>query len=69
MSFYYKPYVPVAKRREKALKKMAKLKKKGVDVQPVEIQGRKISKTFCHKISFVQLQNSVRRSFRKRCRI
>lgn len=46
MSFYYKPYVPVAKRREKALKKMAKLKKKGVDIQPVEIQGRKISKTF-----------------------
>lgn len=46
MSFYYKPYVPVAKRREKALKQMEKLKKKGVDVQPVDIQGRKITKTF-----------------------
>lgn len=46
MSFYYKPYVSVAMRREKASKKMAKLKKQGVDIQPVAIQGRKISKTF-----------------------
>lgn len=46
MSFNYKPYVPVAKRRAKALKQMEKLKKKGVDVKPIEIQGRKITKTF-----------------------
>ena len=46
MSFYYKRYVPVRKRREKALKKMAQLEKKGVKVQPVVVEGRKISKTF-----------------------
>lgn len=48
MSFYYdwKPYVPVAVRRARAAKKMEKLRKKGLDVQPVEITGRKIARTF-----------------------
>ena len=40
------PYVPVAARRRQALKKMDALRKKGVDIQPVEIEGRKIAKSF-----------------------
>lgn len=40
------PYVSVAKRREKAAKEIAKLVKKGLKVEPVEVQGRKITRTF-----------------------
>ena len=40
------PYVPVAQRRAKALAKMEKLRKKGVNVQPVRIDGRTIARTF-----------------------
>ena len=40
------PYVPVAKRRAKAKKKIEKLRKKGMDIQPVDIEGRKIARTF-----------------------
>ena len=43
------PYVPVAKRREKAAKKMQQLKKKGQSIQPIEIQGRTIARTFWGK--------------------
>ncbi len=45
------PYVPVAQRRAKALKQMAKLKKKGLNVQPVELsgRGRKIATSFWGK--------------------
>jgi uncharacterized Zn finger protein len=48
MAWYYgfRPYVPVAVRRQRAMKKMESLRKKGVDVQPIEIDGRKIAKTF-----------------------
>jgi uncharacterized Zn finger protein len=49
MSWYeydWKPYVPVAERRRKALRKMESLRKKGADIQPVEIDGRKIAKSF-----------------------
>jgi uncharacterized Zn finger protein len=49
MSWYsheWRPYVSVAERRRKALKKMEALRKKGVDIQPVEINGRKIAKSF-----------------------
>ena len=49
MSWYeygWKPYVPVAERRRKALRKMESLRKKGVDIQPVEINGRIIAKSF-----------------------
>ena len=42
----WRPYVSVAERRRKAAKKMDALRKKGVDVQPVEIAGRKIAKSF-----------------------
>jgi uncharacterized Zn finger protein len=42
----WRPYVSVAERRRKAAKKMAALRKKGINIQPVEIEGRKIAKTF-----------------------
>ena len=48
MGWYYgwRPYVRVAVRRARALKKMKKLRKKGLHIQPVEIEGRKIARTF-----------------------
>jgi uncharacterized Zn finger protein len=48
MSWYggFRPYVPVGVRRARALKKMEKLRKKGRDIKPVQIQGRKITHTF-----------------------
>lgn len=48
MSWYggFRPYVPVAVRRARALKKMEKLRKKGLDIKPVQIDGRKITHTF-----------------------
>ncbi|MEE9311009.1 MAG: hypothetical protein V3V10_01230, partial [Planctomycetota bacterium] len=51
MGYYgsWDPYVPVAVRRAKALVKMDKLREKGLDVQPIEIQGRIIAKTFWGK--------------------
>lgn len=42
-------YVPVAKRRANAAKKIAKLAKKGQNIQPIEIQGRTIARTFWGK--------------------
>jgi len=47
MRYYgFRPYVPVAKRRARARREMKKLRKKGVAVQPVEIDGRTIARTF-----------------------
>src|SRR4051794_22166158 len=47
MSFYeYGPYVSVAAKREKALRHVAKLRKKGQTIRPVAIEGRAISKSF-----------------------
>lgn len=40
------PYVPVAERRRRAAKKVAKMKKSGRDISPVEIAGRNIATTF-----------------------
>jgi len=63
----WRPYVPVAVRRAQALKKMEKLRKKGLDVQPVEIEGRKIARTFwgeawCdHLESFSDYENRLPR--------
>lgn len=45
----WSPYVPVAKRRAAAAKKMQQLKKKGHNIQPIEIQGRTIAHTFWGK--------------------
>jgi len=47
--FGWKPYVPVAERRRKALKKMHSLRKKGRSISPVSIDGRAIVKTFWGK--------------------
>jgi uncharacterized Zn finger protein len=50
MSWYeWRPYVPVAQRRHKALQKLNKLKKTGQSVAPVTIEGRTIAKSFWGK--------------------
>lgn len=47
MSYYgFGPYVSVAKRRAKAAREMDKLKRKGFAIHPIEIEKRKITKTF-----------------------
>ncbi len=47
MSDYdWRPYVPVAQRRQRAARKLSKLRKSGRDVAPIEIEGRKIARTF-----------------------
>ena len=68
MAWYgWKPYVSVAKRRQQAGRKMAALRKKGVDIQPIEIEGQKIAKTFwgeawCdHLESFSDFENRLPR--------
>ena len=61
------PYVPVAERRRRATRKMESLRKKGIDIQPVVIEGRKIAKTFwgeawCnHLESFSDYENRLPR--------
>ena len=65
--YYWKPYVSVAERRRRAARKMDSLRKKGVDVQPVVIDGRKIAKSFwgeawCgHLESFSDFENRLPR--------
>ncbi len=49
MSYGWGRYVPVAERRAKSLKKVNQLKKKGQDIQPVNIKGNVIAKTFWGK--------------------
>ena len=50
MSYYgFRPYVPVAKRRMLAARKLEKLNKKGHIVSPVVIQGRTIARNFWGK--------------------
>jgi hypothetical protein len=50
MSYYgWAPYVPVAVRRAKAQKQLEKKKKKGLNVQPVQLTGRKIADSFWGK--------------------
>ena len=47
MSYHeWRPYVPVAERRRKAEKQLAKLKMKGHTIDPVKIEGRTIAKSF-----------------------
>ena len=47
MGFYgFRPYVPVAARRQQAQKEMTKLKKQGRAVSPIVIEGRKIAMSF-----------------------
>jgi len=47
--FAWRPYVPVAKRRQQAAQKLAKMKKQGRTVAPVVIEGRTIAKSFWGK--------------------
>ena len=68
MSFYsWRPYVSVAERRAKARKAMDKLRKKGKDIQPIELDGRKIAASFwgkgwCdHLESFSDFENRLPR--------
>jgi len=42
-------YVPVAKRREQARKRLEKMKKQGIAVQPVRLSGRRIAASFWGK--------------------
>ena len=49
MAFYdygWRPYVPVAERRRKALREMEKRRKKGHAISPVTVEGRTIARTF-----------------------
>ncbi len=68
MSFYgWRPYVPVAQRRAKAQKKMEMLRKQGKNIQPVEVEGRTIARSFwgkawCeHLESFSDFENRLPR--------
>jgi uncharacterized Zn finger protein len=47
--FDWNPYVRVAARRQQAAHRLAKLTKKGHQVSPVQIEGRKIATTFWGK--------------------
>jgi uncharacterized Zn finger protein len=50
MSYYgWKPYVPVAARRAKAMRELEKLRKKGHTAFPVAIEGLTIARTFWGK--------------------
>jgi uncharacterized Zn finger protein len=42
----WSPYVPVAKRRARAARETNKLRKKGMTIEPIEVEGRKIARTF-----------------------
>ncbi len=43
------PYVSVAQRRVNALREMGKLRKKGEDIRPIQIEGRTIARSFWGK--------------------
>jgi len=50
MAYYrWKPYVPVARRRATAARKVKQLEKAGKKIEPVEIAGRNIAHTFWGK--------------------
>jgi hypothetical protein len=44
--FGWKPYVPVAKRRARAEREMKKLAKQGKCIEPLVLEGSKITRTF-----------------------
>ena len=45
----WRRYVPVAARRARARREMNRLRKKGQDIQPIEIEGRTIARSFWGK--------------------
>ncbi len=63
----WKPYVPVAQRRQKAEQALVRMRKGGVDVQPVRIEGNLIARTFwgkawCHHLeSYSDFENRLPR--------
>lgn len=67
MGWGWSPYVTVAERRANAQHRMDKLRKQGVQVQSVEIEGNKIAKTFwgqswCQQLeSFSDYENRLPR--------
>ncbi len=67
---FWAPYVPVAEQRARARREMAKLKKKGKHVQPIDIEGRAIARSFwgkgwCdHLESFADFANRLPRGRR-----
>jgi uncharacterized Zn finger protein len=64
---YYPPYVPVTEKREKALKKLAQLRKKDPNIQPVIIEGSALAKTWWGKSwnknleSYAEISNRIGR--------
>ena len=46
---YWPPYVPVSERRAQSKREITKLRKKGEEIQPVEIEGRTIARSFWGK--------------------
>ena len=68
MGWYdYGEYVPVSRKKEKALKQIEKLRKKDTNLSPVVIEGRKIAKTWwgeawCKNLeSYADLRNRIGR--------
>jgi uncharacterized Zn finger protein len=59
MAYYddYPKYVPVAKRKEKAVKQIEKLKKKNLNLAPVVIEGKNIANTWWGKAWNKNLEN------------
>src|SRR5947207_15344546 len=59
MGWYYgfKPYVPVAQRRDRAAREVAKRTRKGQTVSPVRIDGRLITATFWGQAWCTNLEN------------
>jgi uncharacterized Zn finger protein len=48
-NYGFAPYVPVAQRRRQAQRELENMRKKGLVVQPIKIDGRVIAKTFWGK--------------------
>jgi uncharacterized Zn finger protein len=48
-NYGFRPYVPVAQRRRAAQRELEKMRKRGLVVQPITINGRLIAKTFWGK--------------------
>jgi hypothetical protein len=44
--FGWRSYVPVHVRREQANRRLQALRKKGLEIEPLEVAGRQIAKTF-----------------------
>ena len=53
----WRTYVPVATRRAQAQRKMDKLSKAGLDIQPIVIEGRTIARTFWGKAWCTHLES------------